>query len=138
MLIKACTCCRHFFGKEFFYKERRNVDGLTSSCRKCRNKEALKWQQANPESKRNTHLKAKFNITVKQFNEMLQLQNFCCAICMSPTPKGRGTFHVDHCHETGKIRGILCHDCNTGIGKLGDSLESIKKAVSYLERFYDA
>jgi hypothetical protein len=137
-MIKACSCCYQFFGKEFFHPERRNVDGLNSACRQCRNKKALQWQQNNPKSKRSTHLKSKFGITAEQFDEMLQLQNHCCAICMSPTPKGRGTFHVDHCHETGKIRGILCHDCNTGIGKLGDSLESVKKAVSYLERFYDA
>ena len=138
MMIKACSCCHNFFGKESFHPEHRNVDGLCSSCRKCRNQKALKWQQSNPRAKRNTHLKSKFGITVKQFDEMLKQQNHCCAICMTTTPKGRGTFHVDHCHETGKIRGILCHDCNTGIGKLGDSLESIKKAVSYLERFYDA
>jgi hypothetical protein len=56
---------------------------------------------------------------------------------MTSTPQGRGTFHVDHCHETGKIRGLLCHSCNTGIGKLGDNLEGLQKAVSYLERFYD-
>lgn len=137
-MIKACSECWQFFNASHFHPEPRNKDGLNGSCRKCRNKKTIMWQRLNPRTKRNTHLKSKFGITIDQFNELLAKQNHCCAICMSPTPKGRGTFHVDHCHETGKIRGILCHDCNTGIGKLGDSLESVKKAVSYLERFYDA
>jgi hypothetical protein len=137
-MIKACSSCRKFFDASHFHPESRAKDGLNSSCRACRNKLALKWQQQNPRSKRNTHLKSKFGITIEQFDSLLKTQNNCCAICMSPTPKGRGTFHVDHCHKTGTIRGLLCHDCNTGIGKFGDNIEALRKAVNYLERFNDA
>lgn len=136
-MIKACSECRQFFNASHFHPEPRNKDGLNGICRKCRNKKATTWQRLNPRTKRNTHLKSKFGITVDQFDELLAKQNHCCAICMSPDSKGRGTFHVDHCHQTGQIRGLLCHDCNTGIGKLGDSPEALKKAVDYLERFYD-
>jgi hypothetical protein len=136
-MIKACTDCRQFFDASNFHPEPRNKDGLNGACRKCRNKKAIKWQRLNPKAKRNTHLKSKFGITVEQFDSMLAAQNYCCAICMSTDPKGRGTFHVDHCHTTGQIRGLLCHDCNTGIGKFKDSPDALKKAVDYLERFYD-
>jgi hypothetical protein len=137
-MIKACAKCWNFFDATAFYSDLRLKDGLQGECRKCRNLEAVKWQQRNPRSKRNTHLKSKFGITIEQFDFLLKTQNNCCGICMSPTPKGRGTFHVDHCHKTGTIRGLLCHDCNTGIGKFGDNIEALKKAVNYLERFNDA
>jgi hypothetical protein len=136
-MIKACPDCRRFYDASHFHPDTRMKDGLVSSCRKCRNRKATNWQRRNPRSKRNTHLKAKFGITIEQFDSMLANQNYQCAICMSSDPKGRGSFHVDHCHKTGTIRGLLCHDCNTGIGKLGDTSQALQKAVDYLERFAD-
>jgi hypothetical protein len=137
-MIKACSRCWKFFDATEFYPDSRLKDGLQGECRKCRNSEAIKWQKQNPRSRRNTHLKSKFGITIEQFDSLLKLQNHCCAICMSPTPRGRGTFHVDHCHKTGTVRGLLCHDCNTGIGKFGDNVKMLQKAIDYLECFNDA
>ncbi len=136
-LIKACPKCRRFFGRDRFFPDKRMKDGLVTNCRSCRNKAATEWQRRNPQAKRNTHLKAKFGISLDQFNSLLASQNYRCALCMTPEPRGRGTFHVDHCHDTGKVRGLLCHNCNTGIGKLGDNVESLRRAVDYLERFHD-
>lgn len=50
-------------------------------------------------------------------------------------PNGSGEFHVDHDHETGKVRGVLCHSCNAGIGLLGDSVPILREAIRYLESF---
>jgi hypothetical protein len=136
-LIKACSKCKHFFDASGFHPDKRMRDGCAGECRSCRNQRALAWQQKNPQVKRNTHLKAKFGLDQSQFDSMLSSQNHRCAICMSTEPKGRGTFHVDHCHKTGEIRGLLCHDCNTGIGKLGDNVEGLRQALTYLERFED-
>lgn len=66
---------------------------------------------------------------------MLAAQNGGCAICSTTTPDGNARrFHVDHDHETGKIRGLLCHSCNTGIGKLRDDPDLLLSAVAYLRK----
>ena len=63
---------------------------------------------------------------------ILKKQNNSCAICGTKKPGGHGTFVVDHCHKTSKIRGLLCNHCNTGLGKLGDNVENLQKAIRYL------
>lgn len=75
----------------------------------------------------------KFDLSRKQYDDILEAQGGGCAICGSEDPKGRGEhFTVDHCHDTGKVRGLLCNDCNLCIGKLGDSAELLQRAVDYL------
>lgn len=64
------------------------------------------------------------------YGEMLERQDGRCAVCQSVDKK----LQVDHDHETGLIRGLLCFDCNTSIGKLGDSVEGLRKAIDYLQR----
>ena len=84
---------------------------------------------------RASHLKAKYGLTLGQFNLMLANQNGCCSICGGPPLGGSGkTFHVDHDHSTGQIRGLLCGHCNTGLGLLGDSREGLLAASEYLAR----
>lgn len=58
-------------------------------------------------------------------------QGSACAICRTPTPTGRG-WHVDHCHTTQKVRGVLCHHCNTGLGMFRDSPTALAAAITYL------
>jgi hypothetical protein len=64
---------------------------------------------------------------------MLAAQRGGCGICGTKTVPTIGSFHVDHDHVTGKVRGLLCHHCNVGIGSLGDSVEVLSKAISYLD-----
>jgi hypothetical protein len=75
------------------------------------------------------HLKQNFGLTVQDFNRLSKLQNGCCAIC-GEQPKRK--LHVDHCHTTGKIRGLLCQRCNMGLGNFCDSPELLVKAIAYL------
>jgi len=64
---------------------------------------------------------------------MLKEQGGGCAICGETKPlKGKNYLCVDHCHETGEVRGILCHACNTGLGKFKDSPELLHTAINYL------
>jgi hypothetical protein len=77
-------------------------------------------------------LKSVFGITVEQYDEMLKSQNNSCAICERTEPTGYG-WHVDHCHTTGKVRGLLCSKCNQAIGLFDENLNSMKKAITYLE-----
>jgi hypothetical protein len=92
-----------------------------------------------PDFERDRQLMKCFGITQDQYDQMLKAQNGVCAICKRPeTSKGRTNkikcLSVDHCHETGKIRGLLCFFCNTGMGKLGDSIERIEAVLHYLKK----
>jgi len=82
----------------------------------------------------NKHLQRKYGITLSDYDELLRKQGGC-AICGVTEPGGRFNkhFHVDHDHQTGKIRGLLCYRCNTSIGAFGDSAELLRHAVKYLE-----
>ena len=96
----------------------------------------------NPEKykmlKRKSHLKRYYGITVEQYDEMLKSQNGVCAICGNVELSNRGntlnalSLAVDHCHETGKIRGLLCMDCNQTLGKFNDDPARFEKAAEYL------
>lgn len=80
-------------------------------------------------------LKLKFGITIDQYNAMEVEQNYICAICNRKDKCGR-SLAVDHCHSTGKIRGLLCTDCNTALGLFNDSPGSLNRAIEYLNREY--
>lgn len=71
-----------------------------------------------------------YGITVERFNELVSLQNSQCAIC-GISPK---LLNVDHCHSTGKVRGLLCTKCNHAIGQFGDNLAGLEKAYNYLKK----
>lgn len=81
---------------------------------------------------RKSHLKRKFGLTVEQWDRMLEQQGGGCAICKGQPTTSHG-FHVDHCHETGKIRGLLCHGCNTTLGAVKESVDTLKAMIEYLE-----
>jgi len=98
-----------------------------------------KWQAANKDRVRNKSLLRRFGITLAQYNAMLEKQSGVCAICQKSEKvidkrSGKTNFlSVDHCHKTGKVRGLLCKECNTGIGKLKDDADLIMKAAKYLK-----
>lgn len=93
-----------------------------------------KYRRTRPESKREIQYKRRYGITIEQFDEMVRSQGNRCAICSDEfKPKRKNmTIHVDHCHETMKVRGLLCSRCNVGIGLLNDSIERLKIAIEYL------
>jgi hypothetical protein len=69
-------------------------------------------------------------------DELLARQEGKCLICgVEFKSLSRRLWHIDHCHETGVVRGMLCQDCNTSLGKFGDSPAVLRKAADYLERF---
>jgi hypothetical protein len=109
---------------------------------------ARRWQEDNPErhaanqaryradgrkarSNRRSHLKRKFGITLEDYDAMLAAQGGLCAICRRPPTAGI-SLHVDHDHETGTRRGLLCFRCNNALGDLGDSIETLQTALGYL------
>lgn len=80
-----------------------------------------------------SHALRKFGLTEGSYEILLTRQGGCCDICKKPE-KFKKRLAVDHDHATGKVRGLLCQDCNTSLGKFGDSVEILRNAVAYLEK----
>lgn len=93
----------------------------------------------NPEKFAGYEYKKRYGITFTQYSEMFKVQNGVCAICKEKeiaTDKNQNIrrLAVDHCHETGKIRDLLCTNCNTLIGRAKDSVDVLRSAIKYLEK----
>ena len=73
-----------------------------------------------------------YGISAEQYDQLWQSQDGRCAICRTDTPGGRGGFHVDHCHVSGAVRGLLCNNCNQGLGKFADDPDRLRTAANYL------
>lgn len=85
------------------------------------------------EIRRDERLRLKYGINLDEYNEMLENQNYCCGICKKHKDNFTKNLYVDHCHDTGKVRGLLCQKCNSGLGLLGDNTDSIKNVLTYLD-----
>jgi hypothetical protein len=98
-----------------------------------------KWRRENPEKLREAYrradLKRKYGITLEDYFEMLSEQGGTCACCDATEADTRGyILHVDHCHETGRVRGLLCASCNNILGRVNDSPAHLRLLADYLER----
>lgn len=100
-------------------------------CIPCGRKRNILWDTKDRAKDRK--LRITFGITLIQYNQMLKNQNNKCSICYSEVANGKGAFHVDHCHTTGKIRGLLCHYCNVGLGNFKDNIATLANAIQYLK-----
>ena len=148
--MKLCSKC----GKEGkFYKDATKKDGLHPVCQEChrktrkerhiRNPDSLlrerakskEWREANPEKSRlaitNATLKAKYGIDLETYDQMLKDQKGGCKVCGDKPSYQR--LHVDHCHNTGRVRGLLCQACNVSIGKMKESPELLRALATYIE-----
>ena len=86
------------------------------------------------EKQREYHRKWKYGLTAEAFNAMFAGQGHACAACKTKTPGTKNKWHVDHCHDTQLVRGILCHPCNTAAGVAGDNPKTLRAIADYLER----
>lgn len=91
---------------------------------------ARKWRAENAEAVRDREYQRRFGITLEQYDQMLRSQRGVCAICQGKCKRGR--LSVDHCHRTGRVRGLLCRACNLLLGAAGDSRKLLKRAEAYL------
>lgn len=94
----------------------------------------------DPIVQKNWKLKWKFGIDLNEYNRILGEQNGVCAICGKLNNRLRKNgkifdLDVDHCHITGKVRGLLCNRCNKGMGDFNDNVELLKRAINYLEKY---
>lgn len=98
------------------------------------NEHSKKWNKKNPEKVKSYRLKREFGITLEQYNIMFTNQNGKCLICLRHQSEFKRALAVDHNHETGEIRGLLCHKCNTAIGLLHDNIDILNNAIKYLKK----
>lgn len=122
----------HKINPELGYSKGNLVWKKQTSVTEDRAKYARDWRKANPEKAKNSELKKRFGITLEKYNEMRESQNYCCAICCKHETDSALDMAVDHCHSTGKVRGLLCKDCNAGLGHFKDNIDFLKSAIQYL------
>lgn len=146
--MKNCRTCKLEKPFEDFCRDVSDPTGFNSECRECvsirakRNCKArpdlckareLKWKTANPQWKTQAKiafLKREYGISLEQLNKLRVVQNDNCQICKERMKIPQ----VDHCHETGHIRGLLCGNCNKAMGLLRDSPANCLAAASYLQQ----
>ena len=138
--MKSCTKCGQTKDETEFYLEKaKRKDGSIrefrrSHCRACELKRKSKRSRRTKKERANQHLLNKYGITAELRDKLAEIQDGC-GICGIKKPGGRyNTWNVDHCHDTGKVRGVLCWDCNVGIGKLKDDANLLKRAIQWLEQ----
>ena len=124
--MKQCSTCRQLLPLDSFNKL--GEHGFQYNCRACASLYNKKWGKKNPGAK----LKQRYNMTIEQKQALVDQQNNACAICKQAFKHNLDT-HVDHCHGSTKVRGILCLNCNHGLGKFMDSIEILQSAINYLE-----
>lgn len=149
--MKVCSKCKQKKSEEAFNVRASGRGGLNSVCRECTKKARRQRRVFFPEKVRrevknyrenrkkipgfakkasDNARNYRYGVSPKRYAEMLHKQKGVCAVCSLPYP----SLCVDHCHRTDEIRGLLCQRCNTGIGFLMDSPESLRAAANYLEK----
>ncbi|HZX49542.1 MAG TPA: endonuclease VII domain-containing protein [Candidatus Paceibacterota bacterium] len=147
-MVKKCTRCGKTNSDVSFSLKKNSTSVIAKRCDDCRSSAAVTWGARNPEKIRvaNERFKAsgkarysrllkKYNISESLYLELLKKQGGRCAICKHSSPRGRyPVFNVDHDHNTGRIRGLLCGNCNRGLGYLGENLKVLKSAINYVKK----
>ena len=137
--MKTCTKCGTSKKLSEFHKRTASKDGKASQCTTCLNTKQLKARTSRPDYTRNANLKARFDMSIEEYNVIFLKQRGKCAICdkAETSTNNKGVIKwlsVDHNHSTGIIRGLLCSNCNVGIGLLQDSVKIMKSAIKYLNK----
>lgn len=111
-------------------------------CKECQyNKKSetqKKYRELHPynyKEDKNRKLRKRYWIWIQDYDSMLKFQNYKCAICWAEDISKRRAFAIDHCHNTWKIRWLLCSNCNTWIGNLKDDIDLLQKAITYLQQY---
>ena len=154
---KRCSKCKRKLSLDMFWKDKNYRDGLCLQCKKCKIATRKKWikskggkriikcwsekyyhSEKGKVCRRNHYLQRNYNITLEQYDELLEQQNGVCAICKNPeTAKNQfGVLRlaVDHNHKTRKVRGLLCQRCNFVIGHSYEDVSILLEAAIYIEK----
>lgn len=133
--IKVCRKCKSALvaGENFSIAHAKNKNWI---CKQCHSDYFAAHVAKNPYRNHASAIKSKYGITSEVYEQMYNSQDGKCAICKSDAPlhsSNRDRLYVDHCHETGFVRGLLCKNCNSGIGQFRDSINALQEAIKYLQ-----
>ncbi len=144
--MKRCVACDDLKPPVEFSVDRSRPDGRNGYCRACDRKKSRAWKAAhkpeiapkmrsyhkrNPEKRRAMELKRRYGITLEQYYDLILAQEARCAACGDDLPEDRAP-SVDHCHDTGKVRGILCNACNVSVGYMRNDPQRCLRLAKYL------
>lgn len=147
--FKVCTNCKVEQPLSEFYKNKQCKDGKDTTCKSCFKQRAKEYYKTNKAyvlerisnlwlQQKERVLNEKYNLTLEDYTNMYNKQEGKCAICKSHhelLTDRHSQLKVDHCHATGKVRGLLCNKCNLGLGHFLDNVDSLHSAINYLEKF---
>jgi hypothetical protein len=125
---KYCPRCQQTLPLSSFGSNRSSRDGYTSYCRSCHNTVGRETKIRLYGGTREYHLRHRYGITVAEFDALVETQGGTCAVCPGKPE------HVDHDHETGTVRGVLCFNCNQALGNVRDDPDILYGLVDYLAR----
>ena len=136
--MKTCPACKQSKPISDFPPNKKNKDGLNIKCRVCFNAYMKEWYAknkekhkarvySNPRQASSIRRPKRYGLTQADVDVMLSKFDGLCHLC-----KKKPAVCIDHCHKTNVVRGLLCHGCNSGLGKLGDSIEGLQRAIDYL------
>jgi hypothetical protein len=127
-VTKVCPDCQTEKPLEEFPRNKNIKDGHHTYCKPCHNARGKETKERLHGGNRHYHLVRRYGIGADQVQAMIRTQQGMCAIC-----RREPAVHVDHDHETGLVRGVLCFNCNGGLGQFKDDSTSLLRAVRYLE-----
>ncbi len=146
LIMKICRVCKLEKPLTSFYADKNSKDGRRSDCSTCKDASTSKWrkdnaeyynrtmreyQAANPLQRDDCDLRRKYGVSRLWFDETLVAQDHKCAICLKPNTATKRRLAVDHHHESGKVRGILCYNCNRLLHAF-DNKDLYEKILKYL------
>ncbi len=135
---KVCRQCEVSKPLTAFAKSHTGRLGVRSVCKECTKSYARQWYVDNMKASdiKFKNIKSKYGITKDQYLDLLKEQDHKCRICgTGEVDSGYQTLCVDHCHVTGKVRGLLCDKCNTGLGHFRDNKLVLEAAIKYLKDY---
>ncbi len=137
--MKKCSKCKQIKPIKEFHRNRSNKDGFQRQCRECHRGYLRNWTKTTLKGKRTAKRKQFPNakrrgINKTKYNLMLVNQKGQCKICHRHISEFRKQFAVDHCHETGEVRSLLCANCNLALGHVKDNVVILKSMIKYLNQ----
>lgn len=149
MLGKTCTSCGEYKELTKFWNRKCYKDGYSPRCKSCWSDQKSKqaWRDGNKDyqnqwrlrnvdkcnlSSLKSRIKHKYKISLSDYEDLISKQGNSCAICKTHQDSLYRRLSIDHCHKTGKVRGLLCDRCNKSIGAFNDDVQLLDSAINYL------
>ena len=139
--MKTCKKCKIEKPLTAFYADKNSKDGKRLDCAKCKDASTYLWRATNKDyynkTMREYHKKMygterlyRYNLAREDYEKMLLLQENKCAVCKKLNPSKKRALAIDHCHKTGKVRGLLCYKCNRDMVVI-DDVDQLNKLIEY-------